>query len=52
MELARRDGMIAEIGEQLQQHQALLRANANLQRVPGESQRRCAGQNQPCDDRP
>jgi F-type H+-transporting ATPase subunit delta len=33
MELAKRDGMIAEIGEQLQQHQALLRANMNLQRV-------------------
>ena len=33
LELARRDGMIAEIGEQLQQHQALLHANANLQRV-------------------
>jgi F-type H+-transporting ATPase subunit delta len=33
MELAKRDGMIAEIGEQLQQHRALLRANVNLQRV-------------------
>jgi len=33
MGLARRDGMVAEIGEQLQQHQALLRANAQLQKV-------------------
>ena len=33
MDLARRDGMIAEIGAQLQQHQALLRANVQLQRV-------------------
>lgn len=33
MELARRDGMVAQIGEQLQQHQALLRANVPLQRV-------------------
>ena len=33
MELAKRDGMILEIGEQLQQHQALLHANVNLQRV-------------------
>jgi F-type H+-transporting ATPase subunit delta len=33
IELARRDGMIAEIGAQLQQHQALLHANTNLQRV-------------------
>ena len=33
MELARRDGMVAAIGAQLQQHQALLRANVQLQRV-------------------
>jgi len=33
MELAKRDGMIPEIGVQLQQHQTLLRANVNLQRV-------------------
>jgi len=33
MDLARRDSMIAVIGEQLQQHQALLRANVQLQRV-------------------
>ena len=33
MDLARRDGIIAAIGEQLQQHQALLRANVQLQRV-------------------
>ena len=33
MDLARRDGIIAAIGEQLQQHQALLRANAPLHRV-------------------
>ena len=33
MELARRDGMVAQIGEQLQQHQALLQANVPLQRV-------------------
>jgi F-type H+-transporting ATPase subunit delta len=33
MDLARRDGLIAEIGAQLQQHQALLRANVQLQRV-------------------
>lgn len=33
MDLARRDSMIAEIGAQLQQHQALLRANVQLQRV-------------------
>ena len=33
IELAKRDGMIAEIGEQLQQHRALLRANVSLQRV-------------------
>ena len=33
MDLARRDGIVAEIGEQLQQHQALLHANAQLQRV-------------------
>jgi F-type H+-transporting ATPase subunit delta len=33
MELARRDGIITEIGAQLQQHQALLRANVQLQRV-------------------
>lgn len=33
LELAKRDGMIAEIGEQLQQHQALLHANVTLQRV-------------------
>ena len=33
MDLARRDGLIAEIGAQLQEHQALLRANVQLQRV-------------------
>ena len=33
MDLARRDGIIAEIGAQLQQHEALLRANVQLQRV-------------------
>ena len=33
MALARRDGMVAQIGEQLQQHQALLQANVPLQRV-------------------
>jgi F-type H+-transporting ATPase subunit delta len=33
MDLARRDGMIAEIGAQLQQHQALLHANSQLQKV-------------------
>ena len=33
MALARRDGIIAAIGAQLQQHQALLRANAQLQRI-------------------
>jgi len=33
MELAKRDGMIPEIGAQLRQHQTLLRANVNLQRV-------------------
>jgi len=33
MELAKRDGMIAEIGAQLQQHEALLRVNVPLQRV-------------------
>ena len=33
MDLARRDGMVVQIGEQLQQHQALLRANVPLQRV-------------------
>ena len=33
MDLARRDGIVAAIGEQLQQHQALLRANVQLQRV-------------------
>ena len=33
MELARRDGIIAEIGTQLQQHEALLRVNVPLQRV-------------------
>ncbi|HSX77590.1 MAG TPA: F0F1 ATP synthase subunit delta, partial [Candidatus Saccharimonadia bacterium] len=33
MDLARRDGIIAEIGTQLQQHQALLQANVNLQRI-------------------
>ena len=33
MDLARRDGIVAEIGEQLQQHQVLLRVNAQLQRV-------------------
>ena len=33
MDLARRDGIIAAIGAQLQQHQALLRANSQLQKV-------------------
>jgi len=33
MDLARRDGIIADIGAQLQQHQALLRGNTNLQKV-------------------
>jgi len=33
MDLARRDSMIAALGEQLQQHQALLRANVQLQRI-------------------
>ena len=33
MDLARRDGMVAEIGTQLQQHQALLHANTQLQKV-------------------
>jgi len=33
MDLARRDGLIVEIGAQLQEHQALLRANVQLQRV-------------------
>ena len=33
IDLARRDGLIAEIGAQLQQHQALLRENTNLQRT-------------------
>ena len=33
MDLARRDGIIAEIGAQLQQYQALLRDNTNLQRL-------------------
>jgi len=33
MDLARRDGIIAEIGTQLQQHQALLQAHVNLQRI-------------------
>ena len=33
MDLARRDGVITEIGAQLQQYQALLRENTNLQRV-------------------
>ena len=33
IDLARRDGIIAEIGTQLQQYQALLRGNTNLQRI-------------------
>jgi len=33
MDLARRDGIIAEIGAQLQQYQALLQANTTLQKV-------------------
>jgi len=33
MDLARRDGIIADIGAQLKQHQALLRGNTNLQKV-------------------
>jgi F-type H+-transporting ATPase subunit delta len=33
IELARRDGIIAEIGTQLQQYQALLQANTNLQKL-------------------
>ena len=33
IDLARRDGIIAEIGIQLQQYQALLRNNTNLQKV-------------------
>ena len=33
MDLARRDGIIVAIGEQLRQHQALLHANAQLQRI-------------------
>ena len=33
MDLARRDGIVAEIGAQLQQHQALLQANVQLQRI-------------------
>jgi F-type H+-transporting ATPase subunit delta len=33
IDLARRDGIIAEIGAQLQQYQALLRENTHLQRV-------------------
>ena len=33
MDLARRDGIIADIGAQLQQHQALLQANMQLQKV-------------------
>ena len=33
MDLARRDGIIADIGAQLQQHQALLQGNTNLQKV-------------------
>jgi F-type H+-transporting ATPase subunit delta len=33
MDLARRDGIIVAIGEQLQQHQALLRAHPQLQRI-------------------
>ena len=33
IDLARRDGIIAEIGAQLQQYQALLRENTNLQRI-------------------
>jgi len=33
MDLARRDGIIAEIGAQLLQHQALLQANTNLQKA-------------------
>jgi F-type H+-transporting ATPase subunit delta len=33
IDLARRDGIIAEIGTHLQQYQALLQANTNLQKV-------------------
>lgn len=33
MDLARRDGIVAEIGAQLQQYQALLHANTQLQKV-------------------
>jgi F-type H+-transporting ATPase subunit delta len=33
IDLARRDGLIAEVGAQLQQHQALLRENTTLQRI-------------------
>jgi F-type H+-transporting ATPase subunit delta len=33
IDLARRDGLIADIGAQLQQYQALLRDNTNLQKV-------------------
>ncbi|MGE3538358.1 MAG: ATP synthase F1 subunit delta [Candidatus Tectimicrobiota bacterium] len=33
IELARRDGIVAEIGVQLQQHQSLLSGTANLQRI-------------------
>ena len=33
IDLARRDDIIAEIGTQLQQYQALLRGNTNLQRI-------------------
>jgi F-type H+-transporting ATPase subunit delta len=33
MDLARRDGIVAEIGAQLQQHRALLGANTQLQKV-------------------
>ena len=33
MDLARRDGVITEIGAQLQQYQALLRENIHLQRI-------------------
>jgi F-type H+-transporting ATPase subunit delta len=33
IDLARRDGIIADIGTQLQQHQALLQAHTNLQKL-------------------